>query len=321
MKIKLILVLMASLVVMILGGCSNSAQKATADTLTKKVTTTADTFTKNVAATANTDIEKAESSVSEKKSSKALPSSDIFYSEQISDNTIRIHGKSNELMYLVEGTEKAVLIDTGYGVGNLREYVEKITSKPITVLLTHAHLDHTSGASDFNEVYINHKDDPIYKGKAKISNFKDLKPGDVFDLGGTTLEIYSAAGHTPGQIAILFKEARILLLGDAANNFTFLFTKGSFGIDDYEKSMKDLLAKTESYFDKVYLLHGAGDAPKETLTDVIQVCEDIKVGKVDDVPYEYMGQHALIAKKINESFNRIDGGFGNIVYTKDKISQ
>ena len=35
-------------------------------------------------------------------------------------------------MYLLEGDEKALLIDTGYGAGNLREYVEKLTSKPIS---------------------------------------------------------------------------------------------------------------------------------------------------------------------------------------------
>ena len=35
-------------------------------------------------------------------------------------------------MYLLEGDEKALLIDTGYGAENLREYVEKLTSKPIS---------------------------------------------------------------------------------------------------------------------------------------------------------------------------------------------
>ena len=317
MKIKLIFVLMASLVAVSLLGCSNSTSKANAD-LTKKVTVTADT-----------DIKKAESNESEKKSIKDLPSSDTFFSVKISDNTIRIHGKSGELMYLVEGTEKAALIDTGSGDGNLREYVEKITSKQIIVLLTHGHEDHASGASDFNEVYMNHADHPIYiehvydklKGKAKpASDYKALKSGDVFDLGGTTLEIFSAAGHTPGQMAILFREARILLLGDAANNFTFL-DKSSFGISEYEKSMKDLLAKTEGRFDKVYSSHGSGDAPKEILAGVIQVCEDIKAGRVDNEPFEFLGQQVLIAKKIDGLMNRMDGGVGNIVYIKEKISK
>jgi glyoxylase-like metal-dependent hydrolase (beta-lactamase superfamily II) len=313
MKIKVISVLIACLVVAILAGCSYSTQKATADTSTKEVTVA--TATDTALAT-----KKAESN-------KELPSSDTFSSQRISDNTIRIFGKSGELMYLVEGTEKAALIDTGSGDGNLREYVEKITSKPIVVLLTHGHIDNASGASEFNEVYINHADDAIYKehvydrlkGKAKpASDFKALKSGDIYDLGGTTLEIFSAAGHTPGQMAILFKEAKILLLGDAANNFTFL-DKKSFGISDYEKSMKELLAKTKDRFDKAYFSHGSGDAPKETLAGVIQVCEDIKAGKVDNEPYEFLGQQVLIAKEIDGSMNRIDGGVGNIVYIKEKI--
>lgn len=99
-------------------------------------------------------------------------------------------------MYLVEVTEKVVQIDTGSDDGTLREYVEKITSKPIIVLITHGHIDHASGACDFEEVYMNHADDLIYKehvsdrlnGQARpTSDFKDLKNGYVFDLGGVTL--------------------------------------------------------------------------------------------------------------------------------------
>ena len=49
-------------------------------------------------------------------------------------------------MYLVEGTEKAALIDTGYGVGNLKGYIKTLTEKPLIVLITHGHLDHVAGA-------------------------------------------------------------------------------------------------------------------------------------------------------------------------------
>jgi hypothetical protein len=34
-----------------------------------------------------------------------------------------------------------------------------------------------------------------------------------------------------------------------------------------------------------------------------------------------MGQRAYIAKKADENFERIDGGFGNIVYSKEKVNQ
>jgi len=273
----------------------------------------------------------------------------FFKSEKISESVTRIFGPTGELMYLVEGSDRAVLIDTGTGVGNLSEYVKELTDKTITVILTHGHVDHASGAPNFEEVYMNHADDEVYKEhidfevrkgyvKAQYKDFdkiierdyvlqknssayKDLNDGDIFDLGGITLEIYNAAGHTPGQMAVLIKEERILMTGDAANQATFLFDKYSFGLTSYEKSMKDLLSKTDGKFDKILLSHGTGDAPKELLANIIQLCEEIKVGNADDVHFDFMGQRAYIAKKANEQFERVDGGLGNIIYSKEKVNK
>ncbi len=239
-----------------------------------------------------------------------------FKSKKISESSTRIFGPTGELMYLVEGSIKAALIDTGTGVGNLSEYVKQLTNKPITVILTHGHVDHASGAPNFDEI----KDSDYVQPKSSTV-YKELKEGDVFDLGGITLEIYNAAGHTPGQMAILFKEERILMTGDAANTATFLFDNNSLGLTTYEKSMKDLLSKTDGKFDEILLSHGTGDAPKELLANIIQLCEDIKAGKVDDVPFDFMGQRAYIAKKADANFERIDGAFGNIIYCKEKVNQ
>lgn len=278
-----------------------------------------------------------------------MESLEYFKSKKISESITRIFGPTGELIYLVEGSKRAVLIDTGTGVGNLSEYVKQLTNKPITVILTHGHVDHASGAPNFEDVYMNHADEEAYKehnaldlrkdyvkaqykdfNKIKDSDYvnqkspsayKDLEEGAVFDLGGITLEVYNAAGHTPGQMAILFKEQRILMTGDAANTATFLFDKISLGLNTYEKSMKDLFSKTDGKFDKILLSHGSGDAPKELLANIIKLCEDIKEGNVDDVPFDFMGQRAYIAKKANAQFERADGGFGNIVYSKEKVNQ
>ena len=47
--------------------------------------------------------------------------------------------------YLLIGSEKAMLIDTAYGDGDLRAFVETITDKPVMVCNTHGHFDHTGG--------------------------------------------------------------------------------------------------------------------------------------------------------------------------------
>ena len=79
-----------------------------------------------------------------------------YYSaEKLNTHMTAIRSLTGEIMYLIEGEEKAVLVDTCLGVGHLRKFVETLTEKPITVILTHGHVDHALGAPEFDEVYMN----------------------------------------------------------------------------------------------------------------------------------------------------------------------
>lgn len=78
-----------------------------------------------------------------------------YMSWKIDDTTWVINFMNGtENMYLLEGEEKALLLDTGYGVGNLREYVERLTEKPVIVANTHYHPDHSAGNGEFEQVYL-----------------------------------------------------------------------------------------------------------------------------------------------------------------------
>ena len=68
-----------------------------------------------------------------------------FRTEKVSDRITRIFGTSGELWYLVEGSEKAALLDTGSGLGHMKPLIESLTDKPLLVLLTHGHVDHAMG--------------------------------------------------------------------------------------------------------------------------------------------------------------------------------
>lgn len=50
-----------------------------------------------------------------------------------------------DAMFLLEGDEKALLIDTGTGVFDIPELVRQLTNKPVMVALTHGHIDHAGG--------------------------------------------------------------------------------------------------------------------------------------------------------------------------------
>ena len=268
-----------------------------------------------------------------------------FQSKKVSEHITRIRGIAGEYMYLVEGTERAALIDTGSGIGSLRGYIERLTNKPYIILLTHGHLDHAMGASEFDaEIYMNPADNEVYKEHSdmemrkrsleglaweirsqimeneyipvKEREFIAVDTGDCFDLGGLTLETYACPGHTPGSVTFLIREERTLLLGDACNPFTFLFLEYSLPVKAYRQVLRRLKEQTDGKYDRVYLSHGEGEGDKCMIDSVIQVCEDILAGNVDDVPFEFMGERAYVAKAMTPKMRRLDGGIANIVYRK-----
>lgn len=117
----------------------------------------------------------------------------------------------------------------------------------------------------------------------------------------------------------LFRRNVPFFLGDACNYFTFMFDDYSTTISEYEESLKRLSGELAGKFDTVYLSHGDGNGHKEIMEDVIAVCEDIKAGNTDDIPFSFMGKRALVAKAVTPQMGRRDGGRGNIVYSKDRI--
>ncbi len=85
-----------------------------------------------------------------------------FRTETLTAGTTRIFGVTGEIMYLCVGTHTAVLIDTGVGIGDLAGLVRSLTDKPVTVLLTHGHVDHAMGAGAFADVRMHPAEWPVY---------------------------------------------------------------------------------------------------------------------------------------------------------------
>lgn len=128
-------------------------------------------------------------------------------------------------MYLLEGNDRALLIDTLYGAGNLRAHVESLTDKPVTVINTHGHLDHSGGNGEWEEVLMLEGAVPdvgtCYRCPFDVSKLPhpDYKKsivheGDVIDLGGRALEIYDITAHSNGSLALLDRGNRQLYVGD-----------------------------------------------------------------------------------------------------------
>ena len=83
--------------------------------------------------------------------------------------------------FLLVGEEKAVLFDTGCGIGTIREICERITEKPITVMLTHGHFDHSGGLYQFTDcdVYMHPADLGMSTGNNQFRQFYATSRGPV----------------------------------------------------------------------------------------------------------------------------------------------
>jgi glyoxylase-like metal-dependent hydrolase (beta-lactamase superfamily II) len=91
-----------------------------------------------------------------------------FRKEQITEHIYRIYGAGDACMYFIQGSEDALLIDTAYGLGDLKSYIDGIAKTPYRVVITHGHADHANGIGQFSEVYMNRRDIELYYSRSDI---------------------------------------------------------------------------------------------------------------------------------------------------------
>lgn len=146
--------------------------------------------------------------------------------------------------YLLAGEERALLLDTGLGVGNIRVQVERLTDLPVEVLATHAHWDHIGGHKYFERIWVHEAEADWLKGKfpltlemvkrnltcqtcffpeefqiADYSLYDGGATGTVLDgawldLGGRQLQVIHTPGHSPGHVCLYEAERQWLFSGD-----------------------------------------------------------------------------------------------------------
>lgn len=175
-------------------------------------------------------------------------------------------GPFEENTYLAVRDNKGLLIDPGFS--NHSEFtvfkgvLEKNSLHLISVLLTHAHVDHVLGLHQVLQsydvpVYLNHQDLFLWNNFESQStmfgirtsgfNFipKALNEQKGFELGSFSMDILYTPGHSPDHVSIYFEEEGKLISGDA-------IFRESIGRTDLYKGDFDLLAS--SIRNKLYKL-------------------------------------------------------------------
>lgn len=193
--------------------------------------------------------------------------------------------------FLVVGEERALLIDTGSDTDKMKQIVERLTDKPVTVAITHADGDHIHCISQFDDVWMSPSEYArFHNNTGKNPVLHPIWDGDIFDLGGTALQAVMNPGHTSGCCTFLDRKNRRLIGGDSIQRGGMLYM---FGAD------RDLLAAIHSLerirdkymqdFELVYPAHAECPVPAAVVPQMIDGFERMLRREVNGTDDEIWG--------------------------------
>ena len=155
-------------------------------------------------------------------------------------------GVTTANMYLLIGQERAVLIDSGMGIGDVHSEIAQITPLPCTVLNTHFHWDHIGANARFAERAIHASEIELVAQEPDVAFIRQamqspsaravlppsfdptayrvlpkpatrvLRDNDLIDLGDRLLRVLQIPGHSPGHVAYWLEASNTLFTGDTA---------------------------------------------------------------------------------------------------------
>lgn len=241
----------------------------------------------------------------------------------LDEHTWRLEDPFHTYLYLVEGTERAALIDCGNGFSGLGEAVASLTGKPVTAVLTHGHFDHTGCAAQFSQCLIHPADRDLlaqgFEPQGRRDNLErfcqlyqvevspeeaeaflavqapqvtgELADGQVLELGGRALEVIAAPGHTWGSVCLLDRSRGYLFSGDmACDNEVLVYFDHSATVEDVLESDQKLLSYRKD-FSQIWPGHHRCPLDAGILEDYITaahtVLADPAVGKRVELPGGY----------------------------------
>lgn len=243
------------------------------------------------------------------------------------------HQFEEVISYLILGSKRALLFDTGMGIGNISNVVRKLTRLPVTVLNSHTHFDHTGGNAEFSSIL--DPDTPFTRKNAEgqsniysrdalapericgqlppgvradaysirpfhISNW--VRDGQHLDLGGRDLEIIFTPGHTPDSLSLFDRANGLLFTGDTFYRGPIYLFVAETNLGTYARSVARLNALSA----EVKLLlpsHNLPVADPVYLEKLARAVRDVQAGNLKPSltegrrEYSFQGFSLLLAAK------------------------
>ena len=214
---------------------------------------------------------------------------------------------------LIEGSERSLVVDAGYGMEDCAAFVRTLTDKPVEVLLTHGHHDHALGARWFPSTLMCADDMPVFRlrtgreqREAVASQATDKNvpvPADYLSapipeptpvlfsedisgfplcrmsLGDLEAWIIHVPLHTPGSCIVAVPKHHLLLTGDDWNPCTWMWFAESAGAKIWRNSMARIVPALEkatgSSINTILCSHqGAPRTGNEMMTFISYMTDD-----------------------------------------------
>lgn len=223
------------------------------------------------------------------------------------------HQSEETISYLILGTNRALLFETGMGISDIKKLTAELTRLPVVVLNSHTHDDHVGGNWEFDSIYSmdtdftrkNAKgsredaqaeiapgeicgklpagfDRKAYETKPwRITSY--MREGDRIDLGERSLEVIATPGHTPDAICLLDRKNGLLFTGDTYYPAPIWLFRPETDLNAYQNSVRKLVALVP----QIRLVLGAHNVPvaqPSVLPRLLAAFDEVRAGKVKATP-------------------------------------
>lgn len=213
------------------------------------------------------------------------------------------------ISYLILGEKRALLFDSGFGIGRIDRVVAGLTKLPVTVLNSHSHYDHVGGNFAFNDIlgFDSEYSRTHAKGTLNAEARRFLEPAivcpplpegvsaetfaikpyevrrtvkdkEVIDLGGRELEVLFTPGHSPDSLCLLDRKGKTLFTGDTFYPGNLWLWVPETDLVAYRKSMERISALVPE-LERLLTAHGVPQADPKVLPKVLAALDEIAAGR------------------------------------------